>query len=241
MKKIVTFFALLSVSVTALAQTDPGGRLADGVYVGYQIPDSVQDKTKGKCQMETLPKQALLYGGKALMHFNNGFATGEFDPQSHQYNLTAPLRGITLVQNGSELFGRMLVGSGPWCKFTLRLKRLPYAPVPPQSFNQQHNGLYTAGMASRCAGTSASSGDELALKIFNGVATVGFATRAWGFVDASSNATLVGNGVLMKLTKSAAGYSALIDDRGQAADAVADTPARPPCHEQIEFIQKQVW
>ncbi len=122
---------LLSQEVTPLlpASRQPEA-VWDGAYTGSQTPDVVQDNTRAKCLLKPVTRTVTITASKAAMVFGDATANGGWEADGN-FHLTTPNRTITLTPsldpktNKRSMFGRLLAGGGPWCKYTFRLEEVP--------------------------------------------------------------------------------------------------------------------
>ena len=110
--------------VRALGQTQA---FWDGTYTGLQVPDVVQDNTRAGCLRTNPTRQVTIRAGEASLVYPDSVAKGGWGDDG-DLHLTSPNRTITLTPlldattGKRRFFGRVLVGGGPWCKFTLSLQ-----------------------------------------------------------------------------------------------------------------------
>ena len=129
LKTALTTLALLTQQACGEGPVRASGQTQafwDGTYAGLQVPDAVQHNTRAGCLATNPTRQVTIRAGEASLIYPDSVAKGEWGDDG-DLHLTTPNRAITLTplldaKTGKRrLFGRVLVGGGPWCKFTLNL------------------------------------------------------------------------------------------------------------------------
>ena len=244
---VVALFLTLGGSEALSAQELSSTPSWDGLYVGYQLPDAIAHNTratKENCP-GIVPREVFISNGAATMFYNNGYTIGKFDASSNQFNLNGASRGVSLWKDGNSLMGRVLAGGGPWCKYTLKLERLPKSPVPPVSLVNHFNGLYRPPSSPFCTSMDKAefyADDNFDLYIKDGLATLKIRGRtAFGFISSNGDARLVGLKLDVVLTKITTGYEAAITDEGMQAQPELGWAALPPCQMRMAYRATYHW